>query len=176
MVKPIRTFTGRLVYPLDMKPGDICIEDIAHALSNLCRFNGHSARFFSVAEHSWHVSQVLPRRHALWGLLHDASEAYLNDMVKPIKEADGFEAYRDAEHRLERVIADVFGLSWPRPEEFTLADRRLLITEQRDLFGREPRPSDPQPLSRKVTGWFPSRAEATFLYRFRMLYPARRAA
>src|SRR5271165_7548492 len=81
----IQTYTGRVMYPLDPRPEEINIIDIAHALSNLCRFTGHVRTFYSVAEHSVRVSQHCDPKDALWGLLHDASEAYLADMSRPMK-------------------------------------------------------------------------------------------
>ena len=79
---PITTSPRRWAGP---NPDDIRIEDIAHALSNQCRFAGHAREFYSVAEHSVHVSQLCLPEHALWGLLHDASEAYLVDLPRPLK-------------------------------------------------------------------------------------------
>src|ERR1017187_10636100 len=76
----ITTFSGIHFWPLLPNPADIRIEDIAHALSNQCRFAGHAREFYSVAEHSVRVSQLCPPEDALWGLLHDASEAYLTDV------------------------------------------------------------------------------------------------
>jgi hypothetical protein len=81
----IETYTGRIVDPLGLRAEDVYIEDVAHALSNLCRFTGHTSAFYSVAEHSVHVSLMVPREHALMGLLHDAAEAYLGDVSSPLK-------------------------------------------------------------------------------------------
>ena len=83
----IQTFTGRKVYPLALKPSDVCVEDIAHALSMKCRFNGHCREFYSVAEHSTRVAMILPKGKQVFGLLHDAAEAYLPDVCAPIKSA-----------------------------------------------------------------------------------------
>ncbi|MBF0612521.1 MAG: hypothetical protein HQL55_15470, partial [Magnetococcales bacterium] len=76
----IQTFTGRQFWPLAPVLEHIHVQDIAHALSLLCRFNGHCQKFYSVAEHSLHVATILPPELAGWGLLHDASEAYLADL------------------------------------------------------------------------------------------------
>ena len=76
----LQTYTGIQFWPLDPRPEEIDIQDIAHALSLLCRFNGHCQRFYSVAEHSVHVSTILAPEFGLWGLLHDAAEAYLSDI------------------------------------------------------------------------------------------------
>lgn len=107
----IYTFTGRTIRPLDPNPDDIVIEDIAHALSQQCRFTGHTRKFSSVAEHSVRVSWMVPRSLALEALLHDASEAYLADIARPVKKAPGFaETYLKYEAQLERAVATRFGL------------------------------------------------------------------
>lgn len=82
----IETVSGKKFHFLDPTDEEIDIEDIAYALANLCRFNGHCDRFYSVAEHSVFVSSLLPKELQLAGLLHDASEAYLADIPSPIKQ------------------------------------------------------------------------------------------
>jgi hypothetical protein len=82
----IQTYSGRQFWPLDPRVEDVHLEDIAHALSNVCRYTGHVREFYSVAEHSVHVSWSCEPEDALWGLLHDASEAYLADMARPVKQ------------------------------------------------------------------------------------------
>ncbi|MEM9149127.1 MAG: hypothetical protein AAGB19_01555 [Cyanobacteria bacterium P01_F01_bin.3] len=79
----IQTFTGKAFWPLEPDPELICIEDIAWALAHQSRYSGHCDRFYSVAEHSLWVSGQCSPEHKLWGLLHDASEAYLSDVVRP---------------------------------------------------------------------------------------------
>ena len=81
----LSTYTGKKFYPYDPRPEQICIEDIAHGLSMLCRFAGQCRFFFSVAEHSIAVAHLLPANLKLFGLLHDASEAYLADLPRPVK-------------------------------------------------------------------------------------------
>jgi len=81
------TCSGRRVHLLNPSPDEIAIEDIAHALSHACRFAGHVPSYYSVAQHSVLVSELLDERTALWGLLHDASEAYLHDLTRPLKRA-----------------------------------------------------------------------------------------
>ena len=128
-VGTIRTWSGLRVDPLDMRPEDLSVEDVAHSLARLCRYNGH-CRYLSVARHSIWVSQHLAPRGrtlALWGLLHDAAEAYLSDIPRPLKHGEVFEQYREAEERLDRVIAEAFDLPWPMPPEVHDADRHVLL-------------------------------------------------
>ncbi len=113
------TFTGRRVDPLHMEVDDVCIEDIAHHLSQVNRYNGATPYPYSVGQHSLLVADlvVLHSRPGsanleLAGLLHDASEAYLNDVTTPVKRADLSEGYRAAEWKLQRLIEAVFELPY----------------------------------------------------------------
>lgn len=125
----IMTIGGRLFWPLDPRPEEIVIEDIAHHLAIVNRWNG--ATFFpvSVAQHSVLVSLCCPPEFALRGLLHDASEAYLNDMTRPVKYQDDMAGYRRIEHRLQRVIYERFGLSGDEPLAVKAADDLVLAAE-----------------------------------------------
>lgn len=136
------TFTGCTFYVLDPRPEDVCIEDIAHHLSLICRFGGATPTLYSVAQHSVIVSAILdtpeaPVDRVLWGLLHDAAEAYVGDMVWPMKRAPELAAFSAIEERVMHVIAQHFGLSWPEPREVKQADLIALATEKRDV--RSPR-------------------------------------
>ncbi len=145
----IMTASGRAFWPLDPRPEDVSIEDIAHALANICRFTGATREFYSVAQHSMLVASMVPPEDALWGLLHDASEAYLCDIARPLKVQPAFAPYREAEARLMAVICERFGLSPTEPESVRIADRQMLRTEQRDLMPPaqpgEERPEPPYP-------------------------------
>src|SRR4051812_40444009 len=132
----IQTLSGRRVNPLDAAPADIDPADIARALANLCRFGGHAKAFYSVAQHSAIVCDLLEERGAtpdelMAALLHDAAEAYLGDVPHPIKHRSALgAAYRVAEKRLEKVIADLFALPEASARIKPL-DRALLATERR---------------------------------------------
>jgi hypothetical protein len=104
----MQTYTGRAFWPLAPQADDIDPADIAHALSMLCRYGGHVERFYSVAEHCVLMSYAVPPGYALWALLHDATEAYMGDMVRPLKRS--MPEYQAAEARLSAVICDRFGL------------------------------------------------------------------
>ena len=132
----IQTLSGRRVNPLDAAPEDIDPADIARALSNLCRFGGHSKAFYSVAQHSAIVCDLLEERGAtpdelMAALLHDAAEAYLGDLPHPLKHRSELgAAFRVAEKRLEAVIAERFALPEAAARIKPL-DKALLATERR---------------------------------------------
>jgi len=130
----IHTFSGKRFAPLNPDPDDICIEDIAHSLSQQCRFTGHTRKPYSIAQHSYLVSVNCASEDALWGLMHDASEAYLCDIASPVKHSDEMGGYRLAELNLMEVICHKYGLPLDMPESVKVADRRMLITEARDLM------------------------------------------
>jgi hypothetical protein len=110
----IQTISGG--NPFDPDPGEIEIEDIALALSHQCRFGGHCRVFYSVAQHSCLVSDLVIERGgnlaALWALLHDASEAYLVDLPHPLKHRSELgKLYAAAEDRLQAAVCERFGLA-----------------------------------------------------------------
>jgi hypothetical protein len=171
----IQTFMGRQFWPLEPRAEDIDIKDIAHALSNLCRYGGHTEQFYSVAQHCVLVSNAVPAEFALYGLLHDASEAYLIDVPRPIKHAEGMHAYRRAEARLEEVIYESFGLPRLGMEglgHLKTADNQLLRTEQRDLM--KPAPAEWKDyrvgaLKLVIEPLLPHAAEQAYINRFKEL-------
>jgi len=187
----IQTYTGRKFYPLDPNPEDVCIEDIAHALSLKCRFNGHCKQFYSVAEHSVRVSNlasqfVTPQcsaRTALLGLLHDAGEAYLPDICRPIKDnilvshrrCRSF--FRAVEGYLLDAILSGLGVEHPSTSVAATiehADMVLLATEARDLMGDPPQKWQipDETLEERIVPWSPSHAEDHFLMLYEMLREA----
>lgn len=128
----IRTFSGLKFYPLDPRPEDVRIVDIAHHLSNQCRWAGAVKTFYSVCLHSLHVSMMCHKEHALAALLHDASEAYLCDMPKPAKL--GMPEYQGIEDRLQSVIASALGFEYPFTPEVHQADQAALYLESKYFF------------------------------------------
>ncbi len=102
----IRVHSGIMIDPLNPKCQEISIEDIAHGLSMICRFAGHTKYFYSVAEHSIITSYRVENKHKLAALLHDASEAYLLDIPSPLKKK--LRRYKNAEYKLMRIIAEKF--------------------------------------------------------------------
>ena len=139
----IQTYTGRKFYPLDPHAEDVCIEDIAHALALKCRYTGHCREFFSIAQHSVMVSRMVPESDAICGLLHDATEAYLPDVARPIKDQiwglTGILSERIEVHekRLMKVIYVGLGIR-QRLRDVTSADLCCLERERRQLLGPPP--------------------------------------
>lgn len=180
----IRTFTGRLVNPLALSPDDVDIVDVAHALSNLCRFGGHTKTFYSVAQHSVLVSEQLADYNpngahgmsrtqlARWGLLHDASEAYLIDLPRPLKHHPAFgTVYREAEAIAMRAVIEHFNL---RPSTQPIAvdywDDVLVESERRDLCPNSLKEYPVAPLPFAIEAWTSATAEREFLRAYELLF------
>ena len=171
----IETYSGIRFYFLDPKPAMVSIEDIAHALSNSCRYTGHCKKFYSVAEHSVAVSELLAI-DAKAGLLHDASEAYLADIASPVKPY--LYNYKELEDRVMRVIFERFQVPYPFYKTVHEADViqlsaevRKLIPSRGDSWGWESmsggRPEHPGIAPRCLS---PKRAEKLFLDKFDYLF------
>lgn len=130
----IQTLSGQRFYPLNPKPDTIKIQDIANALSKQCRFSGQIQEFYSVAEHSIYVSYLCNQEDALFGLLHDASEAYLVDVPRPLKQSGKFQHYIDAEKVLQEMIYTKYCNSPKEPESVKKADMIMLATEANQVY------------------------------------------
>lgn len=165
----MQTYTGRQFWPVDPRPEEIDIDDIAHALANSCRYAGHCESFYSVAEHSVLVSLVVPAEDALAALLHDATEAYLVDIPRPLKPF--LTGYKELEDRLWNVIADKFGLTHEMPASVKQADNAVLLAEQKAIMKPAPAPwcVPGEPAAVQIPCWSPGRAEQMFKLRFQEL-------
>lgn len=128
----VSTFSGNRFYPLEPRIDRVAIEDIAHGLAYQCRFNGQTCEFYSVAQHSLVVSALVPPPLRLAALLHDAAEAYLGDMVKPLKVL--LPEFGVIEEKVSAIIADTFGLDFSDYGPIKRADLIALATEKRDLM------------------------------------------
>lgn len=169
----MQLYSGAPFWPLEPDAERIDIIDIAHSLSMQCRYAGHVHSFYSVAEHSVHVSRAVPAQDALWGLLHDAAEAYLVDVPRPVKPF--LTGYATAEARLVEAIAERFNLpTTPMvvPLSVQEADSRILINERDMLLNPSHIPwnwqAEPLP-DVQICGWSPAEAKAQFLARFKEL-------
>ena len=161
------TSEGRYVEPLYPGHWEPDIDEIAHALSQINRFTGHTRVPYSVAEHSCRVASLLPAELQLAGLLHDASEAYLGDMASPLKHHPFFgDAYRAAERALMSRIDETFRVRTDH-DLVHHADRRMLATEKRDLLPDVPGEwlilRGVRPLDARIVPWSAQRARAAFL-------------
>lgn len=154
----IRTFSGLYMNVFDPKPEMICIEDIAHALAHQCRFAGHMKRFYSVAQHSVMCADHFDNKYRLQALMHDASEAYLLDFPKPIKE--NIKGYKEMEDRMMELIAKKFEFNYPLDTEVKEIDRYMLETEWKHLVIKD---------SGFMESWEPTRAKQEFLQVFHEL-------
>ena len=130
--KYIQTYSGIRFWPLDPRIEDINLEDIAHALSMQCRFSGHTSFHYSVAQHSLIVSEYCKPENALAGLLHDASEAYLIDVPRPIK--PHLIGYADAEDKIMKLVSQKFGFEYPFDDEIKELDLKVLYLEKQQLL------------------------------------------
>lgn len=166
----LQTYSGLHFYPLMPCHTEIRIRDIAHHLSNLCRFNGAVKTFYSVAQHSVLVSRHCEPENALWGLLHDGSEAYVGDMVRPLKV--DMPQYRRVEKVVMASIIIKFGLRPHEPADVKYCDNVLCATEARDLL-RRPSWLGVAPydvfLTNRIKPWSARVAEKRFLARFKEL-------
>ncbi len=173
----VLTYSGQYVNLLEPVADSIVIADIAHALSQVCRFGGHTRQFYSVAQHCVLVSELLPLRFKLHGLLHDAAESYFGDMVQPVKYLPGAEPYRDHESMMQARIFDRFGLGMTQTPECLKAiheaDLILLATERRDLMHPDvhswPILEGIAPRRRHIVPLMPQAAESAFLRAFKDL-------
>lgn len=175
------------VDPFNAKVEDIDIEDIAHALGNICRFTGHTREFYSVAQHCVHVAErvrsVLTADlirgggynidWVLHALLHDAHEAYLNDLSAPIKRQPSSEPYCAACDELQTVVEDAFELPM-RTEQLqqliTKADLDMCYLEGLQLIGDPTDWGIPRPdWYMRIHPWPPNKARFEFLKLFRQL-------
>lgn len=166
------TASGGKFWPLDPRADEVRIEDIAAALSKICRYGGHCRWHYSVAQHSVYVSHRVPAEFALIGLLHDATEAYCADVPRPLKK--DLAGYAQIESRIWLAIAERFGLPCHIPEEVHAGDDAVLVAEMQQLLVRDPDWKLPnvEPAKVTVSMWTPHQAQDAFLRRFHELRAA----
>jgi len=172
----IRTSTGKPFWPAEPRAEEVNIVDIAKGLSQQCRWTGQTKKFYSIAQHSIRVMKavrknvvtymgVTDRYGELWALLHDASEAYIADVSRPVKHLPQMVQYRRVEERLEKCIFSAFDLVGNRPGIVKWADDEVLAQESKELMAGESRlnASGFIPKERPKS---PRRAYLEFLYHF----------
>lgn len=177
----MQTYLGLRFWPLDPRPEDVMFRDIAHALAMQCRYGGHSMRFYSVAEHSvllarWALahgagSSEQRRTLARWLLLHDGGEAYVSDMIRPLKRH--MPEFRQIEDRITWAIYERYGLDPAmEPREVKQLDNRILIDERAQVMRHTPEQwnfgGETEPLGVTLQFWSPERAEDEFLSAFHL--------
>ena len=172
----IQTYSGLRFDLTDPRPDQVCLEDIAHSLAMVYRFGGHCREFYSVAQHSVHVAEYIGEaaisvdattatRNTVMALalLHDAHEAYIGDVVQPMKLIVDL---RGIDEKIQAAVHEHF---WLVPEPWHLAaikraDRTALATEVRDLMGPPPEPwvEMPPPWLMGINTWSWQKAQETF--------------
>lgn len=171
----IQTFSGKKLNPLNPRAEDICIEDIAHSLSQQCRFTGHTSVHYSVAQHCVLVSYLCNPEHALYGLLHDGSEYACVDLPTPLKRLPELSGYREIEKKMQQAIYRKFGLLGEEPADVKRADMMMLSIEANSFMT----PLHPEwkvsvvVPTLKIESLSTRAAEELFLDRFGQLYNAK---
>lgn len=175
----IETYSGKWFDILEPIPGMIDIKSIAHSLSNICRYTGHVRHFYSVAQHSWIGSVIIPEPYKLEFLLHDASEAYIGDMSRPLKHCtEAGRAYREVEANISAVIRQVFNLPSVQSDIIHEYDNMMLYAEKSQLMGnlewtKASREACECPDNKAadilIQEFMPQEAELKFLARFKQL-------
>lgn len=165
----IQTYSGNKFWPLEPRSEDVHITDIAHPLSLTCRYSGHCETFYSVAQHCIELTEYgqdhgLAPEICFTLLLHDASEAYICDIPRPVKQM--MPEYKLIERRLEECIFQAFKLPYPMPAIIGKLDLAMLCTEAKVLMKKPPEPwgamnEDPLPIT--ITPMSSAEAEAKFL-------------
>jgi hypothetical protein len=171
------TSTGRKFWPLAPKASDVALADIARGLSMTCRYGGQVKFFYSVAEHCVIVSRHVPAELALKALFHDCAEAYVGDMIRPLKHQAEMSEFRRAEAAIEKAVFEKLGLVVTSEEHAVIKeiDDRILIDEitalsaRPDFYLDTPLLRGRKPLGASIVGFMPPLAEDTFCLRYRQI-------
>ena len=129
---PMQMYSGKPLYPLDVREEDLDIEDIAHHLSMIARYNGAVKFPYSVAQHSWVLSYLVSDENKFCALMHDTTEAIVGDMIRPIKYL--FPKFEEIENNIWKVIAKKYGLTEVIPNEVKVADTKICFSEKKDCL------------------------------------------
>lgn len=171
----VQMHTGKVFNLIDPRAEDVDIEDIAHSLGMLCRYGGHSDSFYSVGEHCVVMSKFVSYHAKFHALIHDAAEAYVTDLPRPLKWL--FPRYRELEDEISDVIYEYLGVDTPSPEikaEIKLADWRMCLTERAQLmdgvsFDWVCDNQGIEPFDYTLMKWYPTQAKRAYLEKFKEL-------
>lgn len=171
------TSSGRRIYPFSMRPHDVMsLSEIAHSLSHVCRFGGHCLEFYTVAQHSVMVYEIVLNadpnvddKTLRTALMHDSAEAYVGDMVRPVKRS--MFDFCQLEMEIYGAIAARYDLHVDVPDIVKWADNKALMTERRDLlpkhswawFEDQARDGSADPLPGRIVPMSPRDARHSFL-------------
>lgn len=165
----IITRYGHQINFLKPQVSEVDIRDISHSLSRIVRFNGHTVKPYHVAQHVCLCADVAPDDCKREALSHDWAESYVGDCPSPLKSL--LPQYGEIEERLERVIAKKFRYRYPYPPGVREVDRKLLVTEMRDLTNRTDWKYYPfTPLNIHITPWDEEKCRREFMKRFHRLF------
>jgi len=174
MAQLMRTVSGRMIDVERFEVSAFDPRDVAHSLSMQCRFNGHTKRFYSVAEHCLYVADLCHGAGVdaeFWGLMHDAAEAYIGDVTRPMKSLAP--RLDEVEVKILHTIAKACGLSWPAPTVVWASDNRMLAAEAEQLLEATaiefPMINQVEPVNRAFHCLGPERAAEAWLSRFYVL-------
>ena len=161
----IRLHSGKKFDFINPDPSEIDIKDIAYSLSGKCRFNDHTNQFYSVAQHCCLCADNVDDIYKFDALMHDASEAYLQDIPSPLKAL--IPEYKAIEKGVEGIIAEKFNLAYPHPPQVKAIDMIMLVTEMRDFMpGDDRKCLTFEPLDESITGWDRMTAYIEFMNRY----------
>lgn len=158
----IRTFLGRRFDFDNHRHYNLNIEEIAHSLSQQCRWTGHTKKFYSVAQHCVLCAQNVSKEFEFEALMHDASEAFIGDVSSPLKKK--LPDYKKISEPIERFICDYYLLPFPHSPEIKVIDNILMETEGRQLINGWKADENIQPLDMTIKPWSSEWAKAEFLY------------
>lgn len=181
----MHTSNGKKFWPFDPRPEEVHIEVIAHHLSMTARWQGATRDFLSVAEHSYWCSVCVEPGYELEALLHDGSEGYIGDLIRPLKYDERFrEPFKHVEELVERAIAERFGLRYPYPAAIKAVDEAVCAAEEIQAIVKDPSDEwrsgilhdDSVVAPIKIQFWEPAVARRAFLGRFHDIMEQRRVA
>lgn len=167
----VNTHSGTVVNVLDPDPATILLDDIVWALSHIPRYLGHTDEPYSVGQHCVLIAGRILHdtgdvELAMAGLLHDSSEAYLGDIIRPFKHL--MVEYAALELKMEEAICQVFNIDIKRMPEVKPWDIRICADEMRALLPRA-KPASAEPLGLDIVPWAPRLTRSYFYLMFSRL-------